>query len=136
MTRFLSLLLLALLGASPAWSGDTTSVSGSHRSAILAAVNAEFLHVDPCGTGSAGPSNYRIDHVAMEDEWACLAGSARYQCENGPFAVDFIALLKWNCGCWNVSSISFDAKHVTRQKLIGLRRVPTAILPRWIRWSP
>ncbi len=116
--------------------GESAPPGSTHRSAILAAVNARFLQVNPCGAGAAGPSSYRIDHLAMEEEWACIDGTARYEGSAGPFAVEFIALLKWNCGCWEVSSISFDAGHVTRQKLVGLRRVPPAILPRWIRWSP
>lgn len=136
MSRYLPLLLLALLGASPATSGDQSSVSGSHRTAIIAAINPEFIRVSPCGTQPGSPEGYLVDHLQLQEEWACIAGSARYQCASGPFAVEFIALLKWNCGIWKVSSISFDAKHVTRQKLIGLRQVPPAILPRWIRWSP
>jgi len=135
MSRYLPLLLLALLGARPARSGENTAASGSHRSAILAAVNAEFLRVSPCGTEPGSPDRYQIDHLQLQDEWACIAGSARYQCVGSPFAVDFIALLKWNCGGWKVASISFNARQVTRQKLVGLRQVPPAILPRWIRWS-
>lgn len=116
--------------------GEAVSPGSTHRAAILAAVNARFIQADPCGAGGTGPSSYRIDHLAMEEEWACIDGTARYEGSAGPFAIEFIALLKWNCGCWEVSSISFNAADVTRQKLLGLRRVPPAILPRWIRWSP
>lgn len=134
MKRILSFLLLGLFFATGAHSGEADTPDPDTRSAILASVNAEFLRIQPCGV-ETGPSRYQVDHLAVEDEWACLAGSARYHGPSGPFAVKFIALLKWKCGCWEVSSISFDADHVTRQKFVGLRQVPSDILPRWIRWS-
>lgn len=135
MTRILPLLFLGLAFLSSAQAGDGLFVAPGHRSAILASVNEEFLRVQPCGIAT-GPSRYLVEHLAIEDEWACIAGSARYEGHTGPFAVKFIALLKWDCGCWQVSSISFDAANVSRRKLVGMRQVPSAILPRWIRWSP
>ncbi|MBU6179596.1 MAG: hypothetical protein KGR69_08015 [Verrucomicrobia bacterium] len=137
MSRIPALVLSTLLClVSLVQAGEAVSPGSAHRAAILAAVNARFIRVNPCGAGGAGPSSYRIDHLAMEEEWACIDGTARYEGSNGPFAVGFIALLRWNCGSWEVSSISFNPEDVTRQKLIGVRRVPPAILPRWIRWSP
>lgn len=134
MTRRLHLALLGLLLATTAWSGDCPPSDACLQGPILAAVNSEFVRASPCGD-STGPSRYLIDHLAFEDEWACIAGTARYQCRSCPFEVKFIALLKWKCGCWQVSAISFDAGHVTRRQFIGHRRVPSAILPRWVRWS-
>lgn len=134
MTRILPLLFLGLVFLSSAQAGDGHFVTPAQRSAILASVNEKFLRVQPCGIAT-GPSRYLVDHLETEDEWACIAGSARYDGHTGPFEVKFISLLKWNCGCWQVSSISFDADNVTRRKLVGLRQVPSAILPRWIRWS-
>lgn len=134
MSRLIPLPLLVLLFATASFSGDAPIPSSGFREPILAAVNAEFLRVRPCGVAS-GPSSYLVDHLAVEGEWACIAGKALYQFPSSPFAVEFIALLKWNCGCWRVASISFDAAHVTRRKFLGMRQVPPAILPRWIRWS-
>jgi len=135
MSRLIPFSLLVFLFVTPSYSGETTPPVGL-RTAILAAVNPEFVRVRPCGVESGGPSSYWVNHLAVEDEWACIGGTALYQCPSGPFAVKFIALLKWKCGCWKVSSISFDAGHVTRQQFIGRRQVPPAILPAWIRWSP
>lgn len=132
MTRFFTLLLPVLLLATSGRSGEG-SASG-HRSAILGSVHQEFLRVQPCGV-AAGPSRYLVDHLALEEEWACIAGSGRYQDHPAPFAVEFIALLKWHCGSWKVVSLSFDPDHATRQSFVGNRRVPFGILPRSIRWS-
>lgn len=134
MTRILPVLLLGLLFVTTSPGGEANTPGSDTRSALLASVNAEFLRIRPCGI-ETGPSRYQIDHLAVEDEWACLAGSARYQAASGPFVVKFIALLKWKCGCWDISSISFDADQATRRNFVGMRQVPSAILPRWIRWS-
>ncbi len=134
MPRYLFLTLSAswiLAVLVPAQAGDHGS---NHRAAVLDAVNVEFSRVHPCGVDS-GPSGYRIDHFAIGDEWACIAGTAVYHGSAPSFGVKFIALVKWKCGCWQVSSISFDADRVTRQEFVGWRRVPPSILPAWIRWS-
>lgn len=136
MARFLLLCLLALLLVSGARAGDANVHQPGFRSTLLAAVTAEFVRVRPCGI-AGGPTYYRVDHLVREAEWACIAGSARYRCHTtGAFEVKFIALLKWKCGVWQVSSISFDADQVTRRQFVGYRQVPPAILPNWIRWSP
>jgi hypothetical protein len=134
MTRILPCLLLGLLFVTTSYSGEAETPSPDTRSAILASVNAEFLRIQPCGI-ETGPSRYQVDHLAVEEDWACIAGDARYHGSSGPFEVKFIALLKWNCGCWNVSKISFNPDELTRQQFVGLRQVPSDILPRWIRWS-
>jgi hypothetical protein len=134
MSRILSYLLLGLLLVTTSHSGEAEA-SGPHtRAAILASVNAEFLRVQPCGVAE-GPSRYQIDHLAVAEDWACIAGDARCHGHSGPFEVNFIALLKWNCGGWNVSTISFNPDELTRRRFIGLRQVPSDILPQWIRWS-
>lgn len=134
MKRILSFLLLGLFFVATSHAGEADTPGPDTRSAILASVNAEFLRIQPCGVGT-GPSRYLVDHLAVEEDWACIAGSARYHGPAGPFAVKFIALLKWKCGCWDVSSISFNPDQLTRQRFVGLRQVPSAILPSWIRWS-
>jgi len=136
MFRLLPFSIVLFLSLTNAHSGETgfSGFASSSRSTILATVHPEFARVRPCGLAS-GPSGYSVDHLALEDEWACIAGSAVYHCSPGPFAVKFIALLKWNCGGWKVISNSFDADRVTRRQFVGMRQVPPAILPRWIRWS-
>ncbi len=134
MIRFLPFLFLFLC-AVDSRSGEAPTPGSATRSAILGKVNDEFLRVRPCGIEPSSPSGYQVDHLAVEEEWACIAGSARYHGPEGPFSVAFLALLKWKCGCWKVVSISFNAKEVTRQRFLGLHTVPPSILPRWIRWS-
>jgi hypothetical protein len=134
MPRILSCLLFGLLLVTTSHSGEADTPGHGTRAAILASVNAEFLRIQPCGV-ETGPSRYQVDHLAVEEEWACIAGDARYQGHSGPFEVKFIALLKWNCGCWNVSTISFNPDELTRRRFVGLRQVPSDILPQWIRWS-
>jgi len=134
MSRILSYVLLGLLLVTTSHSGEADAPGPDTRAAILASVNAEFLRVQPCGV-EEGPSRYQVDHLAVAEEWACIAGDARYHGHSGPFEVNFIALLKWNCGGWNVSTISFNPDELTRRRFIGLRQVPSDILPQWIRWS-
>lgn len=134
MKRILPFLLLGLLFVTTSHSGEADTPGPEARSAILASVNDEFIRVQPCGV-ETGPSRYLVDHLAVEDEWGCIAGSARYDGPSGPFAVKFIALLKWKCGCWEVATISFNPDQLTRQRFVGLRQVPSKILPRGIRWG-
>jgi hypothetical protein len=133
MSRLLIVLLSGFLFAATSFAGASSQAAPAIRDDLLAAVNAEFLRIRPCGVES-GPSRYLVDHVATEGEWGCMAGSARYAGPAGPFAVEFIALLRWKCDGWRVASISFNAAEASRPRLVGLRQVPPSILPRSIRW--
>ncbi len=136
MSRFSAILvvLLGFLFSASFASAKPYQPGPGMRGELLAAVNAEFARIRPCG-GESGPYRYAVDHVAVEREWGCMAGKARYRGPSGAFAVEFVAILRWKCDGCRVVSISFDPSNTSRQKLAGLRQVPPAILPRSIRWK-
>ena len=128
-----TLLLVVASFASPLHSTETPPVGSAERSAILDTVRAKLYRDVPGEFSLSRPVEFVVDHLKIEGEWACLSANPGYRDkkeEPAQFAV--LALLKRRGGGWKLEKILYLSDVPARKELVGRRRVPASILPKWM----